>query len=51
MKPLGQFEPNFDGMVLEWPPSKIVSGDPDFQQDGRQAKNRKKGDEILIVHC
>jgi hypothetical protein len=28
-----------------------VSGDPDFQQDGRQAKNRKKGDEILIVHC
>jgi hypothetical protein len=22
-----------------------------FNQDGRQAKNRKKGDEILIVHC
>jgi hypothetical protein len=22
---------NFDGMVLGWPPSKIVSGDPDFQ--------------------
>jgi hypothetical protein len=20
-------------------------------QDGRQAKNRKRGDEILIVHC
>jgi hypothetical protein len=31
LKPLGQFEPNFGGMVLGWPPSKIVSGDPDFQ--------------------
>jgi hypothetical protein len=29
-------------MVLGWPPSKIVSGDPDFQKDGHQAKNRKK---------
>jgi hypothetical protein len=26
-----QFEPNFGGMVLGWPPSKIVSDDPDFQ--------------------
>ena len=33
-------------MILGWPPSKTVSGDPDFQQDGRQAKNRKRGDEI-----
>ena len=33
-------------VVQGWPPSKIVSGDPDCQ-----AKNRKKGDEILIVHC
>ena len=33
-------------MILGWPPSKTVSGDPDFQQDGRQAKNRKSGDEI-----
>jgi hypothetical protein len=32
-------------MILGWPPSKIVSVDPDFQ-----AKNRKRGDEILIVH-
>jgi hypothetical protein len=24
---------------------------PTSNQDGRQAKNRKKGDEILIVHC
>jgi hypothetical protein len=38
-------------MILGWTPSKIVSGDPDFQQDGRQAQNRKRGDEILIVHC
>ena len=30
-KPLGQLQPNFGGMVLVWPPSKIVSGDPDFQ--------------------
>jgi hypothetical protein len=33
-------------LSCSWPPSKIV-----FNQDGRQAKNRKKGDEILIVHC
>jgi hypothetical protein len=44
-------QPNFGGMVLGWPPYKIVSGDPDFQPRGRQAKNRKKGDQILIVHC
>jgi hypothetical protein len=24
---------------------------PTSNQDGRQAKNRKKGDQILIVHC
>jgi hypothetical protein len=24
LKPLGQFEPNFARMVLEWPPFKIV---------------------------
>jgi hypothetical protein len=30
-KPLGQLQPNFGGMVLGWPPSKLVSGDPDFQ--------------------
>jgi hypothetical protein len=28
-----------------------VSGDHDFNQDGRQAQNKKKGDDILIVHC
>jgi hypothetical protein len=32
MPELGQqLQPNFRGMVLGWPPSKFVSGDPDFQ--------------------
>jgi hypothetical protein len=31
LKPLGQLQPNFGGMVLGWTPLKIVSGDPDFQ--------------------
>jgi hypothetical protein len=26
-----QLQPNFGGMVLGWPPSKIVFGDPDIQ--------------------
>jgi hypothetical protein len=30
-QPQGQLQPNFGGMVLGWPPSKIVSDDPDFQ--------------------
>jgi hypothetical protein len=29
LEPVAQLEPNFGGMVLGWPPSKIVSGDPD----------------------
>ena len=32
-------------------PFQIVSVDPTSNQDGRQAQNRKRGDEILIVHC
>jgi hypothetical protein len=31
LKLLSQLQPNFSGMILGWPPSKIVSGDPDFQ--------------------
>jgi hypothetical protein len=31
LKPLGQLQPNFGGMVFGWPPSKFVFGDPDFQ--------------------
>jgi hypothetical protein len=27
----GTTQPNFGGIVFGWPPSKIVSGDPDFQ--------------------
>jgi hypothetical protein len=30
LKLLGQLQPNFGGIILGWPPSKIVSGDPDF---------------------
>ena len=33
-------------MILGWPPSKCVVI-PTSNQDGHQAKNRKKGDEIL----
>jgi hypothetical protein len=38
-------------MVLGWPPSKLCPVIPTFNQDGHQAKNRKRGDEMLIVHC
>jgi hypothetical protein len=31
LKLLSQSQPNFAEMILRWPPSKIVSGDPDFQ--------------------
>ena len=31
LKLLSQYQPNFAEMILGWPPSKIVSGDPDFQ--------------------
>jgi hypothetical protein len=43
LKPLGQFEPNFSGMVLGWPPSNLCPVIPTSNQDGHQAKNRKKG--------
>jgi hypothetical protein len=34
-------------MILGWPPSKIVSGDPDFQTRWPPTKKiEKKGDEI-----
>ena len=31
LKLLCQSQPNFAEMILGWSPSKIVSGDPDFQ--------------------
>jgi hypothetical protein len=31
LKLLGQSQPNFAEMILGWPPSNIVSVDPDFQ--------------------
>jgi hypothetical protein len=33
------------------PFQKVCPVIPTSNQDGRQAKNRKKGDAILIVHC
>jgi hypothetical protein len=38
-KPLGQLQPNFGGMVLGWPPSKMCLVIPTSNQDGHQAKN------------
>jgi hypothetical protein len=35
--------PNFGGMVLGWPLSKMCPVIPTSNQDGHQAKNRKKG--------
>jgi hypothetical protein len=46
---------NCNQTLVEWsldgPLSKLCPVIPTSNQDGRQAKNRKKGDEILIVHC
>ena len=43
MKPLGQFEPDFGGMVLGWTPSKMCPVIPTSNQDVHEAKNRKGG--------
>jgi hypothetical protein len=40
-------QPNFGGMILGWPSTKICPVIPTSNQDVRQAKNRKRGDEIL----
>jgi hypothetical protein len=42
-KLLSQSQPNFAEMILGWPPSKMCPLIPTSNQDGRQAKNRKKG--------
>jgi hypothetical protein len=39
-------EQNFGGMILGWPLPKVCPVIPTSHQDGRQAKNRKKGEEI-----
>jgi hypothetical protein len=36
---------------LDGPLPKLCPVIPTSNQDGHQAQNRKKGDEILIVHC
>jgi hypothetical protein len=51
LKPLGQFEPNFGGMVLGWPPSKLGLVIPTPTKMAAKLKIEKRGDEILIVHC
>ena len=47
--------PNCNQTLLEWfldgPLPKLCPVIATSNQDGHQAKNRKKGDEILIVHC
>jgi hypothetical protein len=44
---MGQFEPNFGGMFLGWPPSKIVFGDPDIPTKmAAKLKIEKREDEI-----
>jgi hypothetical protein len=46
---------NLNQTLVEWsldgPLPKLCPVIPTSNQDGRQAKNRKKGDGILIVHC
>jgi hypothetical protein len=46
---------NCNQTFVEWsldgPLSKLCPVIPTSNQDGRQTKNRKRGDEILIVHC
>jgi hypothetical protein len=50
-KLLSQSQPNFAKMILGWLLPKLCQLIPTFNQDSRHAQNRKKGDEILIVHC
>ena len=46
---------NLNQTLVEWsldcPLPKLCPVIPTSNQDGRQAKNRKRGDAILIVHC
>ena len=46
---------NCNQTLVEWsldgPLPKLCTTIPTSNQYGRQARNRKKGDEILIVHC
>ena len=52
---LGNYWANINQILLKWfldgPLPNLCPLIPTSNQDGRQAKNRKKGDEILIVHC
>ena len=52
---LGNYWANINQTLLKWlldgPLPKLCPLIPTSNQDGRQAKNRKRGDDILIVHC
>ena len=52
---LGNYWAIINQILLKWfldgPLPKLCPLIPTSNQDGRQAKNRKRGDEILIVHC
>ena len=52
---LGNYWANINQILLKWfldgPLPKLCPLIPTSNQDGRQAQNGKKGDEILIVHC
>ena len=53
---LGNYWANINQILQKWfldgPLPNLCPLIPTSNQDGRQAKNRKKGgDEILIVHC
>jgi hypothetical protein len=47
LEPVAQLEPNFGGMVLGWPPTKIVSGDPDFHCLGHLGRRAEPPDIFL----
>ena len=52
---LGNYWANLKETLLKWfldgPLPKLCPLIPTSNQDGRQAQNRKRGHEILIVHC
>ena len=52
---LGNYWANINQILLKWfldgPLPNLCPLIPTSNQDGRQAKNRKRGDEILIVYC
>ena len=52
---LWNYRANLNQTLLKWfldgPLPNLCPVIPTSNQDGHQAQNRKRGDEILIVHC